>query len=196
MNSEESDEELVRRSKLGDGGAFETLVKRYQEGVFYIARSMLDSTEEAEDVAAEAFARAWRAVRSFRGDSGVKTWLWRITINLARTALRRRYLKRKVFFWKNVRDEEEETNPSENWPDRSGGSDPEKVLDSRDTAGLIREAKASLSARELEVFCLKFEKDLKISEIAGLLSIAPNTVKVLIFRATRKMAKALKDKIK
>ena len=80
-----SNAELVRKSQFGDKAAFEQLVIRHQELVFSLAYKLTGNREMANDVAQEAFIRAWKAIEKFRGDSTFSTWIYRITVNTAWT---------------------------------------------------------------------------------------------------------------
>ena len=80
-----SNAELVKKSQLGDKNAFEELVRRHQELVFSLAYKLTGNRELANDVAQEAFIRAWKAIQKFRGDSTFSTWIYRITVNTAWT---------------------------------------------------------------------------------------------------------------
>ena len=84
---EQSDLELVRRAQRGERGAFDLLVLRYQHKVVKLVARLLRDPTEAEDVAQEAFVKAYRALASFRGDSAFYTWLYRIAVNTARNAM-------------------------------------------------------------------------------------------------------------
>jgi RNA polymerase sigma-70 factor (ECF subfamily) len=83
----EHDPEFVRRLQAGEALAFEEMVRAYQHRVFGVALRMLGSTAEAEDVAQETFLRAHRALREFRGDAKLSTWLYAITSRLCLTRL-------------------------------------------------------------------------------------------------------------
>jgi len=78
-----SDLELVRRAQRGERGAFDLLVLRYQHKVIKLVARLLRDPTEAEDVAQEAFVKAYRALGSFRGDSAFYTWLYRIAVRVA-----------------------------------------------------------------------------------------------------------------
>jgi RNA polymerase sigma-70 factor (ECF subfamily) len=78
-----TDEELVLLARQGDPDAFDQLVVRHQGAVFRAALAALRVREDAEDVAQEAFVRAWRSLGQFRGDSSFRTWMLRIVWNLA-----------------------------------------------------------------------------------------------------------------
>ncbi len=86
-----SDEDLVRRSKNNGLQAFEELICRYERKIYNIAYRMMGNYEDANDIAQEAFLRAFRALDGFRGDASFSTWLCRIVTNLCRDELRKRY---------------------------------------------------------------------------------------------------------
>ncbi|MDD2212894.1 MAG: sigma-70 family RNA polymerase sigma factor [Clostridia bacterium] len=86
-----SDEELVTRSKNGNLQAFEELVCRYERKIYSVAYRLMGSYDDANDLAQEAFLKAFLAINSFRGDSSFSTWLCRIVTNLCRDELRKRY---------------------------------------------------------------------------------------------------------
>src|ERR1700752_630838 len=75
------EEKLVRAAKAGSQSAFEQLVERYEGKVFRLARSVAQNREDAEEIAQDAFAQAFKNLSQFRGDSRFYTWLVRITIN-------------------------------------------------------------------------------------------------------------------
>lgn len=81
---------LVDRARQGDADAFGLLVRAYQHRLVNFAGAMLGNAADAEDVAQEAFLRAWRSIGGFRGGSSFKTWLYQIAANAARTSRTRR----------------------------------------------------------------------------------------------------------
>jgi len=85
--TEQSDLELVRRAQRNERGAFDLLVLKYQHKVIKLVARLLRDPAEAEDVAQEAFVKAYRALGSFRGDSAFYTWLYRIAVNTARNTI-------------------------------------------------------------------------------------------------------------
>src|ERR1700734_3422156 len=87
MSVEESDLKLVERVQRGERAAFDLLVLRYQHKVLKLIMRYVHDATEAEDIAQEAFVKAFRALQSFRGDSAFYTWLYRIAINTAKNAL-------------------------------------------------------------------------------------------------------------
>ena len=82
-----SDEELVKKAKTGDQRAFEVLVHKYQQRRFALISRYVRDQDEVQDVAQEAFIKAWRALPRSRGDSAFYTWLYRIAVNTAKNHL-------------------------------------------------------------------------------------------------------------
>ena len=106
ISSKKSDKDadiaLVRRAKRGDYGAFDLLVLKYQSKVISLARKFIQDTHLAEDIAQEAFVKAYKSLKSFREESAFYTWLYRITANTAKNYLkskkrRKEYSESEVF---------------------------------------------------------------------------------------------------
>src|ERR1700742_2438588 len=87
MTADASDLSLVQRVQHGDKGAFDALVLKYQHKVVKLVMRYVRNPAEAEDIAQEAFIKAYRALPQFRGDSAFYTWLYRIAINTAKNAI-------------------------------------------------------------------------------------------------------------
>ena len=106
ISSKKSDKDadiaLVRRAKRGDYRAFDLLVLKYQSKVISLARKFIQDTHLAEDIAQEAFVKAYKSLKSFREESAFYTWLYRITVNTAKNYLkskkrRKEYSESEVF---------------------------------------------------------------------------------------------------
>jgi RNA polymerase sigma-70 factor (ECF subfamily) len=97
---------LVERVRAGDVAAFEPLVERYRHRVYRLARNVLRDSEEALDVAQEAFIRAFQALPTFRGQSAFYTWLFRITLNVASDRARQRAARGRAFGTEWVEEDE------------------------------------------------------------------------------------------
>jgi RNA polymerase sigma-70 factor, ECF subfamily len=87
MSDREIDQQLVERVQRGDKAAFDLLVAKYQRKIFRLLSRLVRDPAEIEDVAQEAFIKAYRALPNFRGDSAFYTWLYRIAINTAKNYL-------------------------------------------------------------------------------------------------------------
>ncbi len=87
MTAAETDQQLVARVKKGDSRAFDLLVLKYQHKIFGLISRYVHDADEVQDVAQEAFIKAYRALPKFRGDSQFYTWLYRIAVNTAKNHL-------------------------------------------------------------------------------------------------------------
>lgn len=87
MSEQNADQMLVERVQQGDKRAFDLLVRKYQQRIVHLVTRYLHDSVEAQDVAQEAFIKAYRALPAFRGDSAFYTWLYRIAINTAKNYL-------------------------------------------------------------------------------------------------------------
>lgn len=87
VEAQESDQQLVERVQKGDKAAFDLLVIKYQHRVLGLVSSYVKDYQEVQDVAQEAFIKAYRAIDRFRGDSSFYTWLYRIAVNTAKNHL-------------------------------------------------------------------------------------------------------------
>ena len=85
--AEVSDKQLVERVKRGDQRAYDMLVLKYQHKIFGLISRYVKDSDEVQDVAQEAFIKAYRALPKFRGESAFYTWLYRIAINTAKNYL-------------------------------------------------------------------------------------------------------------
>jgi RNA polymerase sigma-70 factor (ECF subfamily) len=109
LDPKELDEELVARSKDGDLAAYDQLVKRYQERIYATVYHMTSNHDDANDLAQEAFIKAYQAIGSFKGDSSFFTWLYRIAVNKTINFLKKR--KKRSALSLNDLDCNVENNP-------------------------------------------------------------------------------------
>lgn len=181
QTTDSRDRELVARARRGDADAFSDLVRTYQHRVVNYARAMVSNEADAEDVAQDAFVRAYRGLRTFRGDSSFKTWLYRIVTNAARTHLARR------------RDRPEQTaGDAAMSPEAFGqpatGEDLEASVVDRDR---IDRALATLPVEMREAVVLRDVEGLDYREIAAALDVPIGTVESRIFRGRARLRDAL-----
>ncbi len=88
-----ADEELIKKSQLGDMDAFEQLVTQYEKKVYSIAYRLVGNHEDASDLAQEAFIKVFKSIKNFRGDASFSTWLYHVVSNVCRDYLRKNKLK-------------------------------------------------------------------------------------------------------
>jgi RNA polymerase sigma-70 factor (ECF subfamily) len=190
------DKAVVARAQDGDRTAFGDLVKKYQGKAYAIAYSMCSGDgEEARELTQEAFLRAFRSLKEFRGKSSFYTWFYRILVNTCLDNRRRRGRWEKIFsFWR--RDQHEKASSGETnaeYPDPRENSDPMTALSNKQLAQDIRQALASLPEKQRVVFQLKVLHGMQIREIAQIMGSAEGTIKSHLFRATHFMRDALQE---
>jgi RNA polymerase sigma-70 factor, ECF subfamily len=184
--SEIDDQELIRRTLSGDGGAYETLVERYQRRVYRIAFAIVRDPGEADSVTQDAFVQAYTKLESYEGRAGFDTWLTRIAINCARDTLRRRKFV-SLFIPRNDDDEEGEMIPDivDERPNA------ERQLISAQLRTAIERAEKQLSAQQKVIFRLRHYENLALEEIAEHLGLQSGTVRAHLFRAIHKIRREL-----
>ncbi len=163
------DEALIRRAKAGDREAFGRLMERFQAPVYRVVRGILSDAADAEDVAQEAFLRAFESLKKFRGESGFFTWLYRIAVN---EALRAR--KRRNFAPLEAVPEAESPRPE--LPDEDGPS-----------LAALERLLGRLSDEFRSIVVLRDIEGLSYQDIAETLEIPMGTVESRLFRARREL---------
>ena len=177
-----SNAELVRKSQFGDKAAFEQLVIRHQELVFSLAYKLTGNREMANDVAQEAFIRAWKAIEKFRGDSTFSTWIYRITVNTAWT-LRKKAKKHNTL---NIDDTYEPIVIDEK-------KDPELVAINSDLSSVLISALDKIPIEQRIIVELKNIEGRSHKEIADYLDISVTAAKVRLHRAHQKLRQILEE---
>jgi len=174
--------ELVRRAQAGDTDAFATLVTEHQRFVYNLAWRTLGDAREAEDMAQEAFVRAWLALPNFRGQAQFRTWLYRIVTNLCCNRLPR--LRRELIM---IGEDSVADVPEESSADMTSAVEAEERR-----AFLHRQIEALPENYRLLV-TLRFQQELPYEEIASILNLPLGTVKAGLFRARARLRQALRD---
>jgi RNA polymerase sigma-70 factor (ECF subfamily) len=180
------DDELIREAQKGDRGAFDSLVRRYDQSVLRLALHMLSNEQDAQDVHQEAFLKAYRHLGNFRFECSFYTWLYRIVTNLCLDQLRRRKSRREDPA--TVLDSDGgEMDLLSNVSDDRAMANPARELDRKHMGESINQALDKLTPRERMVFELKHYQGLKLRTIGEMLSTTEETAKNTLFRATRKL---------
>lgn len=178
-----TDTELVSRIKKGDMKAFDELMHMYDKRVANIAYSFLSDKEDALDAAQEVFVRVYKNISSFRGDSSVSTWIFRITKNVCNDFLRKR---RAVV--QSLDDTEEDEKPLEIADDSPG---PEQVAERNEKIDALRNAVAKLDENQRMVLTLYDINGMSYEEVAKIIQCPVGTVKSRLYRARESLKKIL-----
>ena len=188
MGDREVDQQLVERAQRGDKRAFELLVAKYQRKLGRLLSRFIRDPAEVEDVAQEAFIKAYRALPSFRGDSAFYTWLYRIGINTAKNylvAMGRRAPTTTEF------DSEE----AENFEDGDQLRDlntPEAELMTRQIAATVNQTMEELPEELRTAITLREIEGMSYEDIANVMNCPIGTVRSRIFRARETIAERLR----
>ncbi|HSO05994.1 MAG TPA: RNA polymerase sigma factor RpoE [Pelomicrobium sp.] len=188
MGDREIDQQLVERAQRGDKRAFDLLVSKYQRKLARLLSRFIRDPAEIEDVAQEAFIKAYRALPSFRGDSAFYTWLYRIGINTAKNylvAMGRRAPTSTEF----------DSAEAETFDDADHLRDvntPEAELLSKEIAETVNDSMAGLPEELRTAITLREIEGLSYEEIATIMNCPIGTVRSRIFRAREAIAERLR----
>jgi len=178
------DRELVEAAAAGSRDAFDELVRRHQAAIVSLAQVLTSGRGDPDDLAQEVFVRAWRSLRTFRGESLFRTWLHRVAINVVRTSQAKRGLWTRLFT----------SDSQDSVPERASGEEPldavlarRQVID-RALATLPEELRVAVTLRDLQ--------GLDYKEIADLIGVPVGTVESRIFRARQKLKPLLAPLLK
>jgi RNA polymerase sigma-70 factor (ECF subfamily) len=188
MSERDIDQQLVERVQRGDKAAFDLLVTKYQRKIFRLLSRMVRDPAEVEDVAQEAFIKAYRALPNFRGDSAFYTWLYRIAINTAKNWLVSQGRRAPT-------STEAEIEDAETFDDGEHLRDlntPDAMLLTRQVADAVNRAIEELPEDLRTAIVLRELEGLSYEEIAETMNCPIGTVRSRIFRAREAIAEELR----
>ena len=174
------DQELVERARRGDAGAYEALVRRYQQIAFRTAWVITGTAADAEDAAQEGMVKAWHALDRFRAGAAFRPWLLTIVANEARN--RRRAGRRQDDLALRV---------AEDRPSGDAAPSPEAAALASERRGELLAAVNRLPRADREVIACRYFLELSEAEIAGALGCRRGTVKSRLSRALRRLRDSL-----
>lgn len=163
-----SDLDLVAQTRQGDVEAFSELVRRHQRVVYNLAYRFMRDGTSAEDMTQEAFLKAFRLLRGFRGDCEFSTWMYRVTCSVCLTELSRRKKRNEVELHLDA---------------ATGSVEPES--DSIDLPDIMRHCVGQLPDRYKRIITLYYLRELSYEEIAAKLDIPMGTLKTWMHRARK-----------
>ena len=180
---------MIASIVAGDAQLFHELIRPYERRVYAMALSFLHNEADAEDAAQEAFLKAFRNLASFRGEAKFGTWLVSITLNEARSRIRRR----DAIKMESLDEPEGQTSPAllRDWKEI-----PSEALERKEVRSLLHQAITALPAIYREVFQLRDIEQLSVNEAAEALGITTSSVKVRLHRARMMLQKNLAPQLK
>jgi len=188
MTDRDIDQQLVERVQRGDKAAFDLLVSKYQRKIFRLLSRLIRDQAELEDVAQEAFIKAYRALPNFRGDSAFYTWLYRIAINTAKNHLVSQGRRAPTTTEADI-EEAETFDDGDHLRDLNT---PESMLLTKQVGEAVNRAIDQLPEDLRTAIVLREIEGLSYEEIAESMSCPIGTVRSRIFRAREAIAQELK----
>jgi len=184
------DRELVRRAQANDKEAYEELIKRHQQRVFAVAAGILRRHEDIEDIAQQVFVKAYFSLKRFDGRAAFSTWLHRITLNECWDLLRKK--KVRPLLYESDLSEEQAQRVADSESDGAGPDIRQRLENQQRVERLL----AGLEERDKLMLILKEVEGFSIEEIAEVLDLNANTVKVRLFRARGRVVRKAAEREK
>jgi RNA polymerase sigma-70 factor (ECF subfamily) len=183
----QNDQILIDRLCSGDQTAFYDLVGQYKKKVYYLAYDITGDHHEAEDISQEVFMKVYRALKTFRRDAKMSSWLHQITVNSSIDSLRRKSVRHA----KSMGELDHVSTQENLVASGAHNFDPVQSTESAQIQNRISQALQKISPKERTVFVMCHYNGLKLKETAEILNVTIGTVKSLLFRAIRKLRKEL-----
>ena len=180
---------LIQRCAARDEDACAELVTEHQRMVYQLSLNLLGDHNEALDLSQEVFLRVFRTIHGFRGQSALRTWIYRIVVNQARNRQRwwrRRHRAQQVSLDEHLRDYGD-------FPEQTDGASPDRMLGRKELADRIRVALDKLPFDQRTAVVLREIDGLSYEEIGFSLGIAVGTVKSRLARAREALRAQLRD---
>lgn len=178
MASQTTDNEIISRVLRGEHQLYAELVTRYQNFVFTLALRYTPVREDAEEIAQDVFVKAYRALKDFRGDAKFSTWLYSIVNSTSITFLRKKKLNTSSLDQEHVfeaADNQESTGVNAN------------QVEVKSKVEMVNKAIQLLSPDDAKLITLFYKAEQSLEEIAKILGIETNTVKVKLHRARTRL---------
>lgn len=181
---------LVKKAKENDLSAFEELVRIHQNRVYALCLQLSGNRDDAQDLAQEAFIRAYRALGSFRNEADFGTWLHRIAVNVCLNSRRKNGGRQTVSLDEPYQGED----GSEIRHEVAGeAGDPLRALEEKEFRGLVRTALKSLSGEQRAVLVLREIEGYSYEEVSRMLGCSLGTVKSRLSRAREVMRRRMTE---
>jgi RNA polymerase sigma-70 factor (ECF subfamily) len=183
-----TDQQIIRGLRKNDEAAFRELVDQYQELVINVSNKFIHNKEDALDIAQEVFIKVYNSIDSFREDSKISTWLYRIAVNKSLNFIRDK--KRKnIFSSLDLLFENSKNDPLENMKDIQDNS--EDKIESEEEKDMLYKAIETLPEKQRVALTLNKLEGLSYKEISNIMNISLSETGVLINRAKNKLQKKL-----
>lgn len=176
-----SDKEIIKL--LADGQqerAFNEIVKNYSERLYWHVRRIVNSHDDTDDLLQEIFIKIWAALSSFRGESQLFTWIWRISTNESLNFLRRQKIRAALAFQSLTTEDERRI-------------DEDPYFNGTEAERLLMKAVAKLPNKQRMVFLMRYFEDMKYEDISEILNTSVGSLKASYHIAYEKIKEDLKE---
>jgi RNA polymerase sigma factor (sigma-70 family) len=174
------DRELITAFQQGNESAFNELVQRYQEKIYWVARRFVQDHDQADEIVQEVFVKTYKSLHAFRSESTFYTWIYRIVVNASLNAVRkqriREFLRIDEFF--DVAGAESDQ--------------PDEQYERREQQALIENAIDQLPEKQKAVFLLRYYEELPYEEISKILKTSVGGLKANYFHALKKIGEIVR----
>jgi RNA polymerase sigma-70 factor (ECF subfamily) len=190
----ESERDLVRRAQRGEEGAYEILVRTHQHRLLAVVGRILRGSQDVEDVAQQAFAKAFFSIRRFDMRSAFGTWLYKIAVNECWDYLRKKKVRRLVY---EADMSEEQIRKMDSAPEGSFGASQHREDSARtmEQRQLIERLLGQLDEKDQLMLIMKEVEGFSVEEIGEVLGLNVNTVKVRLFRARARLVQTYRKRM-
>ena len=184
FSGDKPDSELISAFKNGDITGFNEIVRRYQQQVYWVIRKMVNSHDDADDLTQEVFIKIYSALKDFREESNLFTWLYRIATNYSINHIRKAKVRNTVSF--EIVTEQVESKEKKS----------DEAVDEKTKMKLLIEAIETLPAQQRAVFNLRYNENLSYEDISKVMKKSVGGVKANYFHAVKKLGDYLKTKMR
>lgn len=179
-----NDQVYIEAILNGDANAFTVLVDRYKDLVYTLTLRMMKHTEEAEEAAQDTFVKVYSSLNKFKGDSKFSTWIYRVAYNTCLDRLKKN--KRQQHTVAINEYTEHQVKTIDNALDQ---------IEAKEREQTIQDCLNLLPSEDSFLLTLYYFEELSLEEIAKIVSLKPNNVKVKLYRSRKKLATILKSKL-
>ena len=184
MIDRRGDDQIITDFLKGDRESFRVLAERYSDTLFRVAMGYLHSKEDSEDLVQEVLVKVYKSIETFKGDSKLSTWLYRITVNTCLNEIDKRR-RRGVF-------ERIEDGMAKIYNKGGAERDPQESMIADEVTIAVRKAIDSLPEKQKTAFILQKYQDLSQKEISSIMQLSEGSVEQLLIRGKESLKKKLR----